>query len=179
MQGNHGITENTPDRLVLDAGIIYLGAIVSDNMLGATRGGVEWNLNRAFRNMEVDGALGDIKGMKRRENVRPTVAVNALEITLDNLRHFIAGSYEPYGEDNTLKGGEINLEDYIDEINIIGIRSDGATVRITLTDCLAEGDWSLAQNDRDEAVANVTFVAHFDPEDLDEEPWEIEIEPAA
>ena len=171
-QGLHGVTASTPDHLLLDAGICYLGAVNASNMVGATRGGIEWNLNRTLRAMPVDGALGDVKGMKRRETVRPTVSVNALEITLDNLEHFIAGSEENAG---VITGGEIELSDYIDEINIVGERSDGSTVTIKLTDCLAEGDWSLAQNDRDEAVINVTFVAHFDPADMDTEPWSITI----
>ena len=175
MQGLHGVTATTPDHLLLDVGVVYLGAVSPANKIGATRGGIEWNLNRTIRNMEADGAIGDVKGMKRRENVRPTLTVNALEMTLANLQKFIPGANL---NGTTITGGEIATADYIDEINVVGRRSDGATVTVKLLNCLPEGDLSGSLNDNDEAVLSPTFVAHFDPSDLDTEPWSISIVPA-
>lgn len=262
MQGTHGITAQTPSRLMLDTGVLSVGGVA----VGATRGGIEWNLNRTIRTMAADHELGDIKGMKRRESVRPTLSVNGLEMTYDNIKRYIAGSRDRYeladltlsgviaGDSVTINnrtytavasdpasmqfevginddattanlttklvdanvgvpgvlfaaannvititsdpnkfhvehsanftltptgdaemtGGKILPSDFASEVTLTGELSSGAEVVITLKNCLAEGDWSLAQNDRDEAVANVTFVAHFDPNTPQSEPWEIE-----
>lgn len=260
MQGTHGITAQTPNRLLLDTGVLTVDGVA----VGATRGGIEWNLNRTMRTMAADHELGDIKGMKRRESVRPTVSINGLEMTYDALRRYIAGARNRYdsatltlsgvvagdsvtvnnhtftavsgsptgrqfevgGNDDAttvnlavqlmeyvddvqflasnntititanpkkfhveftdnfsldpegnpeMTGGKILPSDFSNEVVVTGLLSSGSEVVITLKNCLAEGDWSLSQNDRDEAVANVTFVAHFDPSTPQEEPWELEI----
>ena len=84
--------ENTPDRLLLDVGVLAIDGVA----IGATRGGVEWNLNRTIRNMEADGLKGDGKGFKRRETVRPTLSINSLEMKQATLAHYVAGARITY-----------------------------------------------------------------------------------
>lgn len=89
----HGVSTDSPDRLLIDAGAVYLGFYDADSpgtLLGATRGGNTFELARTIRQMEADGSKGPVKGMRRIEEVVATLKVNMLEMTAENLRIAIA-----------------------------------------------------------------------------------------
>jgi len=88
-----GLNVDTPDRIFVDAGAVYLNyGLPSERLLGATRGGNEFNLNREIRDIEVDGVRGSVKGLRRRVVCRPQITCNLIELSLDNLLKAIAGA---------------------------------------------------------------------------------------
>ena len=88
-----GLNANTPDRIFVDAGAVYLDyGLSTQRLLGATRGGNEFNLNRVIRDIEVDGVKGSTKGLRRVTEVRPQLTCNLIELSLDNLLKAIAGA---------------------------------------------------------------------------------------
>ena len=88
-----GLNVNTPDRIFVDAGAVYLNyGLSTQRLLGATRGGNEFNLNREIRDIEVDGVRGSVKGLRRRTVCRPQITCNLIELSLDNLIKAIAGA---------------------------------------------------------------------------------------
>jgi hypothetical protein len=187
-QGRSGISGDTPDRLVFDAGELYLDIDISDlestgvddaisgaTSLGATRGGATFNPNRTLRNMEVDGALGPVKGMVRREEVAPTLSVTLLEMSEDNLLEAIAGATSTTeGEFQKIVGGEIETATYKDNIALLATYSgDSDPVIFVLENVLATEISDVSLEDQNEPVLEVTFAGHFDPDDIDTEPWSI------
>jgi len=88
-----GISSKTPERIVIDAGAVYLNyGLATQRLLGATRGGNEFNLNRVTKNIEADGLKGAVKGMKRVTEVNPQITANLLELSVENLIAAIAGA---------------------------------------------------------------------------------------
>jgi len=88
-----GISSSTPDRIIIDAGAVYLNyGLGNQRLLGATRGGNEFNLNRVTKNIEADGLKGAVKGMKRVTEVNPQITANLLELSVENLIAAIAGA---------------------------------------------------------------------------------------
>jgi len=88
-----GLNVNTPDRIFVDAGAVYINyGLSTQRLLGATRGGNEFNLNREIRDIEVDGVRGSVKGLRRRTVCRPQITCNLIELSLDNLIKAIAGA---------------------------------------------------------------------------------------
>lgn len=88
-----GLNADTPDRIFVDAGAVYLNyGLSNERLLGATRGGNEFNLNREIRDIEVDGVRGSVKGLRRRTLCRPQITCNLIELSLDNLLKAIAGA---------------------------------------------------------------------------------------
>jgi len=93
MTPQSGISVNTPDRILVDAGAIYLNyGLPNERLLGATRGGNEFNLNRVTRNIEIDGLKGAVKGLKRITEVNPQITANLIELTVENIILAIAGA---------------------------------------------------------------------------------------
>ena len=184
MQGKHAVSSKTVENLILDAGVLIFNYGEEDeHMLGATRGGSTWNLNRTVRTMEADGARGPIRGMRRIESVAPTLQVNVLEMTKANLLRFISGHKVDESSNPThdvITGKEIDPSDYVKNVALVAtVSGEEEPVIIIIKNALAVGDWSLQLQDKDEATPSITFTAHFDPEDLNEEtgtwdePWEI------
>jgi len=88
-----GLNADTPGRIFVDAGAVYLNyGLPGERLLGATRGGNEFNLNREIRDIEVDGVRGSVKGLRRRTVCRPQITCNLIELSLDNLLKAIAGA---------------------------------------------------------------------------------------
>jgi len=88
-----GLNAATPDRILIDAGAVYLNyGLSTERLLGATRGGNEFNLNRTVKDVEVDGVMGSTKGLRRVTEVRPQLTCNLIELSLDNLLKAIAGA---------------------------------------------------------------------------------------
>lgn len=91
----NGVTTDSPDRILIDAGAIYIDFHDVDSpgtLLGATRGGNVVEINRAIRDMNPDGAKGKVKGFRRIESVDAKITANMLEMTAENLRRALAGS---------------------------------------------------------------------------------------
>ena len=88
-----GISADTSDRIMIDAGAVYLNyGLGSQRLLGATRGGNEFNLNRTSKNIEIDGLKGAVKGLKRIIEVNPQITANLLELSVENLIAAIGGA---------------------------------------------------------------------------------------
>ena len=93
MKVRSGVTSKTPENVFIDAGAIYFNyGLANETLLGATRGGNEFNTNRVSKNIEADGIKGAVKGMKRITEVNPQITVNMLELSIDNLVKAIAGA---------------------------------------------------------------------------------------
>ena len=191
MQGRNGVSADTPNRLVLDAGQAFaniditalgttgedpLGAAVAGAInLGATRGGGKFNPNRTLREIPVDGQLGPTKGFIRRGEVRPTMEIMLLEMTLENLKTIYAGSTsEVVGDFTKLTGGPVVEETYFENIALVCTYSGNDNPVVIVVDNPIVFDAAeFATQDEDEVVVSATFVGTFDPANPSVEPWSI------
>lgn len=130
MKVRSGITSKTPENVFIDAGAVYFDyGLATQRLLGATRGGNEFNTNRVSKNMEVDGAKGKVKGLERITEVNPQITVNMLELSIDNLVKAIAGAtqtdlinigLEHVGVgDNSIKEFALDHGFTVDAVNIV------------------------------------------------------------
>ena len=174
----HGVSASTPDRLIIDAGAVYLNWVDVTNpgtLLGATKGGNVFELARTIRDIRPDGASGPVKGFRRIEEVVASLTTNLLEITEDNLLKAIAGSSATA---HVITGAEIDDADFIGKVALVGTVTgfDGTTKPIIciVENALVDNVFSLGLSPKDEAVLVVKFVAHYADTDLATEPWSIE-----
>jgi len=176
----HGVSANTPDRMVIDAGAVYYKATDDwtvgspGTLLGATKGGNVFELNRTIRRIDPDGAKGPVKGFRRIEEVMATLTVNLMEITEANLLMLLPGSS---ATSHVITGAEIDDNDYIANVVLVGTHTGFAAttapIVLKLKNCLVDSVLSMKAGPEDEMVIEVKFTAHFADSDLDTEPWEI------
>lgn len=177
-QGLHGISDNTPANLWLDAGVLYFdidvdalrasgsnqltNALSGATVLGATRGGSEFSLGKQMRMIEVDGKRFPIKGLVRVSGYEPSLTVNLLEISVELMRRAWAPmdvqSHTAFDEISS--SVTIDPTHYFDNIALITtISGKDQPVVLVLENCLAIENNSIKVEDNNEMVYEVKFVA--------------------
>ena len=173
----HGITTETVKRLFVDAGAVYLNYDETDErLLGATRGGNTFTIEQEVREIEVDGARGPVKGLRRVTSVRAQIVANLLEMTTENLKAALAGATVEENGTHDIITRKLTIEDsdYLKNVALVGeISGSQEPVICIVKNALSDGNFSVNTADKDEAGLEVTFTGHFDPDKMDEEPWEI------
>jgi len=196
-QGISGLSDGTFRSLVLDAGAAYINidldaleaatdmsdgietAIATATPLGATRGGATFNVGRELREIEADGQLGPTRGLIRRTEVRPTLAVNLLEQTIDNLRQQFPGAIvEDAGAFARITGGPITPETHVDNVALVTTYGEeGQFIVLVVENALVIESPDFATEDKNELATEVTFVGCFSGVGADE-PWRVYLPPA-
>lgn len=176
----HGITTETMQNLLLDAGKIVLDYLeATERDLGATLGGNTFKVDTTFKDIRPDGAKGPIKGGRRITEVSVTLEVNMFEMTKENLLLALPGSASV--ADVTAPAADVitrsrNLldTDYLKNITYVGtISGKNNPVVIRIFNALQDGALEISSQDKDEASTKITFTGHFDPATMENEPWEI------
>lgn len=178
MSRYHGITDGTYERFVIDSGEVRMGYVNESDrgtLLGATRGGSTFTIETEYKDMAVDGAKGPVKGGRRITKVTAKLVANFIEFSTDLLKIALPGSSEEMSgttHDQITRALALAAANYKSNIVIIGEVS-GTTQPIIcgIENALADGNLEIACTDNEESVIQVQFTAHFDPSDLDTEPW--------
>lgn len=172
---HHALTADLPESIIFDAGVLYKNFVSPaepGDRIGATRGGSEFTLNAEFRDIEVDGVPGPVKGLRRLVRVAPTMTINLLSLTKDNILLAIPGASAEAGKTDftdydVITGGQITDESYFDNLALVARTGSGKPVIFVIENALADGNLSLSFADQDETNPSITFQAHFDPADLE------------
>jgi len=167
----------TPENLVLGAGAIYFNyGEVSEAVIGATRGGSTFTVEREIREVEQDGALGPIMGLRQKTRIVPILKVNAMELTTTTLPKFYAGmtvttsnpNYDVVTEDSDIVAG-----DYLTNVAFVGENLAGEDVVIIIKNALGDGALEAAAEHKNELVPEVQFTGHYASSALTTVPYEI------
>lgn len=182
VEATKGITCETTQRFVLDAGAVYLDyGTGGERLLGATRGGDTFIVETDYKDMEMDGVRFTAKDAVRIVAGRARIECNLLEITADNLQKIISGSAKAdypssmgKTHDKITRSRDIIAGDFITNVAIVA-RVSGADENFIgiVYNALSKGNLSIGLVDKDEAVLACSFVAHQDCTTPDVEPWEI------
>lgn len=182
----NGITTETVEKFIIDAGAVYINlGDPAERLLGATQGGNTFTIEQDIKLIEIDGVKGATKGARRIIESNAKLKTNLLELSSENLMLAIVGSSatnwtDPTSTPATNTHDEIrrvrNISDldYITNIAIVGkVSGTNENIIVTIYNALADGGFELGFADREEGVLEVEFTAHYDPDDIDTEPWAI------
>lgn len=172
----HGITANTEERIILDAGALYRDyGEAGQELIGATRGGAEFVVERTDRDIELDGPKGPVKGLKRTTVHMARLTVTLVEISqqtfLDATRGAAVsdGTHRTITPDNAIVAG-----DYYTNVSLVTEVIDTTDpIVIKLLNALMAQGWTISTEDKNEGELEVTFEAHYGSDDLDTPPYQI------
>lgn len=180
-----GITKETLQSMVLDAGVVYLNyGLESEKVLGATSGGNKFSVEREIKTTEVDGARGKVKGLRRLIAENVSLTTNLKELNARNIQLALAGStlsdvmdedlVPKKTHDKITTSSNIQDNDYLENISLVAELSGSKDpVIITLYNALSDGSFEMGLTDTEEAVVEVTFSAHYNPLAMDEPIYDI------
>lgn len=180
-----GITAKTPENIMLGAGTIHKGLTFTDgkwnfeeSLIGATSGGSKVSIVPEYMDIEVDGALVAVKGLKHKVGETATMEVNFVEMTPDILKMCVVGDvavsedYEGYSE--ITSRGRITEGDYIENLAYVGKKTNGTPIIIIFEQAICTSGFEVEGKNKEAGVFTGTFecVADISPE-ADTLPWRI------
>ena len=119
----------------------------------------------------MNGTKGKTKGARRKISENASLAVNLMDLSLENLKMALPGSR--ITADELTNGWKIDSSDYIENITLIGQNMGGEFKKITIYNALSDDSLSVDFNEKDESVLGITFSAHYDPADSSDKIWAI------
>jgi hypothetical protein len=180
----HGITSETVENMILDAGAIYVNYGEADErLIGATSGGNTFTVEREIKVIEIDGARGKVKGARRITEENASLTINLLEMSVENFKLALTAAdvSDVMDEAGTTKvadkikpRGKILDSDYLKNIALVAtVSGTDKPCVIILKNALADDELEIELEDKEEGKPEIVISAHYDPANLSEVPYEI------
>lgn len=184
-----GFTTQTAENLLLDAGAFFINfdpasdtyesAVAAGKLLGATRGGGEFQAMMQIRQIEVDGVKGRAKGLERNDAWDIYLKANVLELNETIIKRALGSavvttSTVATGYDEITGLTDISLADYVDNVTWVGkLAKTDTPVIIQVYNALSNDGLKITMQDKNEAVVPMTFYAHYTQDQLQTAPYKI------
>lgn len=180
-----GITTSTPQNIMLGAGTIHKGLALADgkwnfaeSLIGATSGGAKASIVPEVTDIEVDGALVPVKGLRVKTGEKATIEVNFVEMTPEIIKMSVIGAesvsetFEGYSE--ITSKARIEEGDYIENFAYVGKKTNGEPIIIIFDQCICTSGFETEGKNKEASVFAGVFecVADLTPE-ADTLPWHI------
>jgi hypothetical protein len=177
--GARNITQQQIESIILDAAIVFKNyGLSSQEEIGITRDGAEFNVTEEIRQIEHDRSMGRTKGFETVDKIDAYIKVKTLELTNEHIRDSLAACMvtENGGIVNTT-GGIIPDDRYLDNVTIFGIENkSGAYKKIQIRNAAAcnNGGLTTSFSPKGEAELDLQFNAAWNPLDVTEKLYSID-----
>lgn len=182
--GKSGASANTPKNIMFGAGTIHKNLKYSDgtwnfeeSIMGATQGGSKISIKPEFADIEVDGALVAVKGLKVKTGETASMEINFVEITKEVIKTALLGSdgvSEDANFDLIESTATINEGDYLENIAFVGETLDGRKVIVIMDNALCTSGFESEGKNKEAGLLTCTFECHADlTSDVDVLPYHI------
>lgn len=167
----HGITAETVKKLVLGAGVIYKNLKYSGNdwsgtVLGATSGGIKFNWEAQWLDIEVDGATVLVKGVsKQKVGESASIEGQMTELTEDILvtaMHLTESESDDSSYKKFVSKQNISEGDYLENIAYVGTLSSGKNIIIILPNAICTEAFELETKNAEQTTFSVKFECTAD-----------------
>jgi hypothetical protein len=184
--GKTGVTNGTPKNILFGAGTIHKNLKYDSNaktwnfeesIFGATSGGSKLTITPEFVDIEADGALVAVKGLKIKTGETAQMELNLLELTSEIIKSAVVGKVGASEDESyDLIESKANVEegDYLENIAFVGKKLDGKNIIVIMDNALCTSGFESEGKNKEAGVGKYTFVCHADLEsELDTLPYHI------
>lgn len=188
--GKTGVTRGTPKNILFGAGTYHKNLTYTpgtggaagtwnfaESLFGATQGGGKLTIQPEFVDIEADGALVLVKGLKVKVGESATMETNVLEVTKDVLKAALIaqeGTSDDANFDLLESKAELEDGDYLDNVAFVGQTLDKRNIIVIMENVLCTSGLTTEGKNKEAGVLGYTFTCHADLEsDLDTLPYHI------
>lgn len=169
--GRTGVTSNTPKNILFGAGTIHknvaytegTGWNFEDSIVGATQGGSKLSIVPEFVDVEADGALVLVKGLKVKTGETASMEINFLEINKDIMTHALIGEVgesEDTHFDVLQTKADLVDGDYYENIAFVGQTLDKRQIIVIMENVLCTSGFESEGKNKEAGVGTYTFTCH-------------------
>jgi hypothetical protein len=171
--GRTGVTAETPKNILFGAGTIHknvtytagTGWNFEDSIIGATQGGSKLSIVPSFVDVEADGAVVLVKGLKVKTGEEALMEINFLEINQDIMKHALIGE-EGTSEDPNFTvlqtKPDVTDGDYYDNVAFVGQTLDKRQIIVIMENVLCTSGFESEGKNKEAGVGKYTFTSHAD-----------------
>lgn len=169
-------------EIKIGAGVLYKNFnfdTMTGTVIGITRDGATFTVDREVLNMGMDGVRGKVKGARHIVEENATISASILSWSKDLFLNALPGSTAanfptvgPTHEKITC-AADITDGDHIENVVMEVRNTNGGFDYFAVTDALCDGGLEVATQDKDGAASALTFSAHYDPDNTELAPWAI------
>lgn len=182
--GKTGVTTNTPNNILFGAGTIHKNLKYTTNtwnfeesIIGATSGGSKFSIKPELVDIEADGALVKVKGLKKKVGETATMEINFVELTKEIIKNAVIGTDGTASDTNydlIESKADIAEGDYLDNIAFVGETMTGKKVIVIMDNALCTSGLEADNKNKEAGVGTYTFECHASIDtDLDKLPYHI------
>ena len=184
--GKTGVTSDTPKNILFGAGTIHKNVTYDSttkkwnfdtSIIGATQGGSKITITPEFADIEADGAMVAVKGLKVKTGETAEMEINFLELTKDIIKSAIVGADGTSADDDyDLIESKADIEDgdYLMNIAFVGKTLSGKNIIVIMDNALCTSGLETEGQNKEAGVGTYTFACHADLDsDLDTLPYHI------
>lgn len=160
----NGITADTNKRIVLDAGALYADyGEAGQRLLGSTKGGSVFTVQREDRMVELDGARGKVVGLNRPIEHTAMLETTLMEVTREILIDLMLGTSVSDGTHFTITpSNTIALADYLTNIALAAdVMNTTDLMIVKLLNAIAVDGFTFTLNDKNEGEVSAKFEANY------------------
>lgn len=181
--GKTGVTKDTPKNIMFGAGTIHKNLKYTESwnfeesIIGATSGGSKITIVPEFVDIEADGAMVAVKGLKVKTGETAEMEINFLELDKELIKSAVIG------KDGTSKDEKLDLieskptieaGDYLENIAYVGKTLSGEDIIVIMDNALCTSGLETEGQNKEAGVGTYVFTCHADIEsDLDTLPYHI------
>lgn len=184
------IPQDTFKQVQLNAGIIVsafnpaTGAVSIDDILGASTGGISFDVEHTFEDFgsDIDNCPHDTKELKKLTDIGVSLSGTYVTVSRGLAKRLIgAADYDLNDDTKIIPRRDLKDSDFT-ELWWIGDYSDkngnqnGGFVAIHMLNTLSTGGFHIKSNDRGKGNFSFTYTAHFSINDQDTVPYEVYIQ---
>lgn len=184
--GKTGVTNGTPKNILFGAGTVHKNLKFDsasktwnfeESIFGATSGGSKLTITPELVDVEADGAVVPVKGLKVKVGETAQMELNLLELTKEIIKSAVVGKDGTSQDENyDLIESKADIEegDYLENIAFVGKKLDGKNIIVIMDNALCTSGFESEGKNKEAGVGKYTFVCHADLDsDLDTLPYHI------
>lgn len=182
--GKTGVTKDTPKSIMFGAGTIHKGLKYAgsswnfeESCIGATQGGSKITITPEFVDVEADGALVKVKGLKVKTGETASMEINLLELTKDVIKDALVAKDGTSADESYYvieSKADLAEGDYYENIAFVGKNLAGKNIIVILDNALCTSGLETEGKNKEAGVGKYTFECHADLDsELDTLPYHI------
>ena len=176
------LTKEMVENIQIDHGILFKNyGLENQTLIGPTRGGGNFKVERTYRNIEHDGEKGDTMGLVSVDDENATLTVKSLNASLNTFADKLPGAKitsDPVSNKVTKiesgKLGVISEDCYIDNVTLFGQKVGGNFVKITIKRALDKNGLAFSAVQKAEEEIELALKAHHKYDDSEDSIYSIE-----
>nr|DAM54111.1 MAG TPA: major tail protein [Caudoviricetes sp.] len=162
------LTKEMVENIQIDHGIIYENyGEENQKLIGPTRGGGNFKVERTYRTIEYDGMKGDTQGLTTVDDENATLTVKTLNASLDTFAEKLPGAKitrESSGQKITkIESGSLGIipdDAYIKNVTIFAQLINGEFRKITIYRALDKNGLDFSAVQKAEGEIEMAYRAH-------------------